>query len=74
MYICIYIYIYIYIHIYVYTSLLLSIPSTMQYSNLAVQVHLAVRPGVLIGVALYLAVRPGVLIELQLTFLLQFRL
>ena len=30
------------------------------------QVHIAVRPGVLIGVALYLAARPGVLIEVHL--------
>ena len=62
------IYVYMYIWIYVYTSLLLSIPSTMEYSSQAVQVRLAVRPGVLIGVALYLAVRPAVLIELQLEF------
>ena len=40
----------------------------MEYSSQAVQVHLAARPGVLIGVALYLAVRSGVLIELHLEF------
>ncbi len=40
----------------------------MEYSNQAVQVHLAVRPGVLNGVALHIAVRPGVLIELHLEF------
>ncbi len=40
----------------------------MENSRQAVQVRLAVRPGVLIGVALYLAVRPAVLIELHLEF------
>ena len=53
--------------LYIYnTSLLLSITSTMECSSQAVQVRLAVRPGVLIGVAHYLAVRPAVLIELHL--------
>ena len=56
------------IYFYVYISLLLSIASTMEYNSQAVQVHLAVRPGVLIGVALYLAVRSGVLYELHLEF------
>ena len=40
----------------------------MQYSKQAVQVHIAVRPGVLIGLALYLAVRPDVFDELHLEF------